>query len=70
MTFKIVFYYQSRVNSIPLQLPKQIKIIIAFRPKNNKELKNVAKEVTKYDHPEFLKIAEYVLMTNVIGLLF
>ena len=48
------------LNSIPLQVRKQINFIIAFKFKNNKELKNVAEEFTKYDYNEFLEIADYV----------
>jgi len=48
------------LTSIPLQVWKQINFIIAFKFKNNKELKNVAEEFTKYDYNEFQEIAEYV----------
>ena len=48
------------LNSIPLQVRKQINFIIAFKFKNNKELKNVAEEFIKYDYNEFLEIADYV----------
>ena len=41
------------LNSIPLQVQKQINFIIAFKFKNNKELKNVAEEFTKYDYRDF-----------------
>ena len=48
------------LNSISLNMRKQINYIIAFKFKNNKELRCVADEFTKYDYNEFQEIAEYV----------
>ena len=48
------------LNSISLNMRKQINYIIAFKFKNNKELRCVAEEFTKYDYNEFQEIAEYV----------
>ena len=48
------------LNSIALQIRKQINSMIAFKFKNNKELRCVAEEFTKYDYNEFKEISEFV----------
>jgi hypothetical protein len=47
-------------NSIALQIRKQINVMIAWRFKNQKEMRNICEELTKYDYNEFLKICEYI----------
>lgn len=47
-------------NSIPLNIRKQINVLIMFAPKNFKEVKNIAEELTKYEDNEFKKICDYV----------
>ena len=47
-------------NSIPLNLRKQINVLIMFAPKNMKEMKNIAEELTKYEHDRFRDVIEYV----------
>ena len=48
------------LDSITLQIRKQIHHIIAFKFKNDKELSCVAEEFTKYDYNEFKEISEFV----------
>lgn len=46
-------------NSIPLNLRKQINVMIMFAPKNFKEVRNVAEEMTKYEPDEFKRVVDY-----------
>lgn len=46
-------------NSVPLNIRKQINVLIMFAPKNYKEVRNIAEEMTKYEEQEFRKIVDY-----------
>lgn len=46
-------------NSMPLNLRKQINVLVMWQPKNYKELRNISEEMTKYEPDEFRMIADY-----------
>lgn len=46
-------------NSMPLNLRKQINVLMMWAPKNFKEVRNIADEMTKYEQDDFKKIVDY-----------
>ena len=46
-------------NSIPLNLRKQCNGLILFSPKNNKEMRSIAEEMSRYDPDIFKKICDH-----------
>lgn len=46
-------------NAVPLNIRKQINVLIMFAPKNYKEVRNISEELTKYEADEFKNICNY-----------